>query len=175
MSFAGCTRRRCNAVHIFASHLTFLMLTIIPPISLGAMGTSVFWGQYSKLSNKTQEALGDMSRVSQEALEEKKFSDRFDRVLTLTHSKAVASWKFFGSTGWSRNVALLALLGYTISLLIHTVSVGSGLQTLTVGTGTRIFELLDRTSAVQPGVGISLDPKRTGPLPFAFSYPTQCG
>jgi ABC-type multidrug transport system fused ATPase/permease subunit len=44
--------------------------------------------------------------------EEKKFSDRIDRVLKLARREAVASGIFFGSTGWSGNVALLALLGY---------------------------------------------------------------
>ena len=33
-----------------------------------------------------------------------------------------------------------------------------------IGAGTRIFELLDRVPAIQPGVGVELDPKRTGPL-----------
>lgn len=44
--------------------------------------------------------------------EEKKFSERVDRVLSLARREAVASGIFFGSTGWSGNVALLALLGY---------------------------------------------------------------
>ncbi|KAH9167112.1 ABC transporter transmembrane region-domain-containing protein [Lactarius sanguifluus] len=88
MSFAG-----LGAMLYISSHLTFLMLTIVPPISLGA----VFYGRYlKKLSNKTQEALGDMTKVAQEALaalctvqvfnaapyEEKKFSERINRVLT---------------------------------------------------------------------------------------------
>ncbi len=47
-----------------------------------------------------------------------------------------------------------------------------------IGAGTRIFELLDRSPAIQPGVGVALDPKRTGPLRFEnimFSYPTRSG
>jgi hypothetical protein len=47
-----------------------------------------------------------------------------------------------------------------------------------IGAGTRIFELLDRTPAVQPGEGMVLDPARSGPLRFeniAFSYPTRRG
>jgi len=63
-----------------SSHLTFLMLAIVPPISLGAVRigfahlvyvstyhnfAQVFYGRYLKrLSNKTQEALGDMTKVS---------------------------------------------------------------------------------------------------------------
>ncbi|KAI0288713.1 P-loop containing nucleoside triphosphate hydrolase protein [Russula brevipes] len=207
MSFAG-----LGAMLYISSHLTFLMLAIVPPISLGA----VFYGRYLKsLSNKTQEALGDMTKVAQEALaalrtvqvfnaaphEEKKFSERVDRVLTLARREAIASGIFFGSTGWSGNVALLTLLGYggslvshgqisvgeLTSLLMYTLYVGSGLQMLTsffasimrgIGAGTRIFELLDRAPAVQPGVGVVLDPARSGPLRFeniTFSYPTRRG
>ena len=47
-----------------------------------------------------------------------------------------------------------------------------------IGAGTRIFELLDRAPAIRPGVGVELDPKRTGPLRFEnimFSYPTRSG
>ncbi|KAH9055376.1 P-loop containing nucleoside triphosphate hydrolase protein [Lactarius vividus] len=207
MSFAG-----LGAMLYISSHLTFLMLMIVPPVSLGA----VFYGRYlKKLSNKTQEALGDMTKVAQEALaalrtvqvfnatphEEKKFSERVDRVLTLARREAIASGIFFGTTGWSGNVTLLALLGYggslvshgqisvgeLTSLLMYTVYVGNGLQMLTsffasimrgIGAGTRIFELLDRSPAIQPGVGVELDPKRTGPLRFeniTFSYPTRSG
>ncbi|KAH9014750.1 P-loop containing nucleoside triphosphate hydrolase protein [Lactarius pseudohatsudake] len=225
MSFAG-----LGAMLYISSHLTLLMLTMVPPISLGAVSTNpgsyhicahrdhnqVFYGRYlKKLSNKTQEALGDMTKVAQEALaalrtvqvfnaapyEEKKFSERIDRVLTLARREAVASGIFFGTTGWSGNVTLLALLGYggslvshgqisvgeLTSLLMYTVYVGNGLQMLTsffasimrgVGAGTRIFELLDRSPAIQPGVGAELDPKHTGPLRFeniTFSYPTRSG
>ncbi|KAI0301675.1 P-loop containing nucleoside triphosphate hydrolase protein [Multifurca ochricompacta] len=207
MSFAG-----LGAMLYISSHLTFLMLAIVPPISLGA----VFYGRYIKrLSHKTQEALGDMTKVAQESLaalrtvqvfnaapyEEQKFSERVSRVLTLARREAVASGIFFGSTGWSGNVALLALLGYggslvsrgqisvgeLTSLLMYTVYVGSGLQMLTsfftsimrgIGAGTRIFELLDRTSAIRPGVGVALDPTRSGTLKFeniTFSYPTRRG
>ncbi|KAI0276183.1 P-loop containing nucleoside triphosphate hydrolase protein [Russula aff. rugulosa BPL654] len=207
MSFAG-----LGAMLYISSHLTFLMLAIVPPISLGA----VFYGRYLKrLSNKTQEALGDMTKVAQEALaalrtvqvfnaaphEEKKFSERVERVLTLARREAIASGIFYGSTGWSGNVALLTLLGYggtlvsngqisvgeLTSLLMYTLYVGSGLQMLTsffasimrgIGAGTRIFELLDRSPAIQPGEGMVLDPARSGPLRFeniTFSYPTRRG
>ena len=47
-----------------------------------------------------------------------------------------------------------------------------------IGAGTRIFELLDRTPAIQPGEGVVLDPTRFGPIRFenvTFSYPTRRG
>ena len=87
----------------------------------------VFYGRYlKKLSNRTQEALGDMTKVAQEALsalrtvqafnsakqEEGKFHEKVNTVLTLARKEAIASGVFFGATGWSGNVTLLALLGY---------------------------------------------------------------
>jgi ABC-type multidrug transport system fused ATPase/permease subunit len=49
-----------GAMFWLSPSLTLLMLTVVPPVSLGA----VFYGRYLKrLSNKTQEALGDMSKV----------------------------------------------------------------------------------------------------------------
>ena len=56
-----------------SAKLTFVMLAVVPPISLGAVScpvlvipadTEVFYGRYlRKLSNLTQEAIGDMSKV----------------------------------------------------------------------------------------------------------------
>ncbi|THG99518.1 hypothetical protein EW026_g2828 [Hermanssonia centrifuga] len=150
-----------GAMFYISPQLTILMLAVVPPVSLGA----VFYGRYlKKLSNKTQEALGDMTKVAQESLsalrtvqsfnahkaEQEKFDERVGTVLSLARKEAVASGIFFGSTGWSGNVTLLALLAYggtlvskgmisvgdLTSLLLYTVYVGSGLQTLTGGSGS---------------------------------------
>ena len=67
-----------------------------------------------------------MSRVAQEALsalrtvqafgaapiEEQKFSGKVSTVLDLARKEALAAAAFYGATGWSGNVTLLALLGY---------------------------------------------------------------
>ncbi|KAI0050836.1 hypothetical protein FA95DRAFT_1587582 [Auriscalpium vulgare] len=207
MSFAG-----LGAMFYLSPHLTLLMLGVVPPISLGA----VFYGRYlKKLSNQTQEALGDMTKVAQESLaalrtvqvfnaapyEEAKFHTRIERVLDLARRESIASAIFFGSMGWSGNVALLALLGYggslvshghisvgdLTSLLLYTVYVGGGLQTLTsffasimraIGAGTRIFDLLDRHPAIPPATGTPLDRARQGTLRFervTFQYPSRPG
>ncbi|CAL1711971.1 unnamed protein product [Somion occarium] len=201
-----------GAMFYISPTLTLLMLTVVPPVSLGA----VFYGRYLKrLSNKTQEALGDMTKVAQEsltalrtvqafngnALEEKKFHEKVTNVLTLARKEAIASGIFFGSTGWSGNVTLLALLGYggtlvssgaitvgdLTSLLLYTVYVGSGLQMLTgffssimrgIGAGVRIFELLDRRPAIPPDTGVEVDPSRRGTVRFEkvmFEYPSRKG
>ncbi|CDO72646.1 hypothetical protein BN946_scf184985.g65 [Trametes cinnabarina] len=199
-----------GAMFYISPTLTLLMLTVVPPVSLGA----VFYGRYlKKLSNRTQEALGDMTKVAQEALsalrtvqafnaapqEQEKFHQKVTTVLTLARKEAIASGIFFGATGWSGNVTLLALLGYggtlvskgTISvgdltsLLLYTVYVGSGLQMLTsffssimrgIGAGVRIFDLLDRRPAIPPDVGVDVDPSRRGPIRFEhvwFEYPSR--
>ncbi|KAG1760116.1 P-loop containing nucleoside triphosphate hydrolase protein [Suillus occidentalis] len=145
-----------GAMFYLSPTLTVMMLGIVPPVSLGA----VFYGRYlKKLSNQTQEAMGELTKVAQESLsalrtiqafnardqEEGKFHDRVTHVLALARKEAVASGIFFGSTGWSGNVTILGLLGYggtlvsqgaitvgdLTSLLLYTVYVGSGLQMLT--------------------------------------------
>lgn len=136
--------------------LTLMMLSIVPPVSLGV----VFYGRYLKqLSNRTQEALGEMTKVAQETLsalrtvqaynaqpqEAAKFAQRVDTVFELARKEAVATGIFFGGTGWSGNITMLALLGYggsqvasgiitvgdLTTLLMYSVYVGSGLQMLT--------------------------------------------
>ena len=44
--------------------------------------------------------------------EESKFNEKVQHVFELAKKEAIASGIFFGSTGWSGNVTLLALLGY---------------------------------------------------------------
>ena len=67
-----------------------------------------------------------MNQVAQEALsalrtvqaynalqpEQAKFNERVNTVLGLARKEAIASGIFFGSTGWSGNVTLLALLAF---------------------------------------------------------------
>ncbi|RDB24977.1 ATP-dependent permease MDL1, mitochondrial [Hypsizygus marmoreus] len=201
-----------GAMFYLSPTLTLLMLAVVPPVSLGA----VFYGRYLKqLSNKTQESMGEMTKVASEALsalrtvqafnahaqEEQKFHQRVTTVLSLARKEAIASGIFFGSSGWSGNVTLLALLGYggtlvshgdisvgdLTSLLLYTVYVGSGLQMLTsffssimrgIGAGTRIFELLDRAPAIPPHKGIEVPHTRRGPVRFEgvqFEYPSRKG
>jgi ABC-type multidrug transport system fused ATPase/permease subunit len=93
----------------------------------------VFYGRYlKKLSNQTQEAVGEMTKVASESLsalrtvqayngheqEQAKFHDRVDYVLTLAQKEATASAIFFGSTGWSGNLTILGLLGYGDLLVV---------------------------------------------------------
>ncbi|KAI5118306.1 hypothetical protein M0805_006474 [Coniferiporia weirii] len=145
-----------GAMFYLSPTLTALMLAVVPPVSLGA----VFYGRYIKrLSNRTQEAVGEMTKIASESLsafrtvqsfnaqaqEEGKFAVRVNHVLSLARKEALASGFFFGATGWSGNVTLLCLLGYggslvskgiisvgdLTSMLLYTVYVGNGLSMLT--------------------------------------------
>ncbi|KAJ2918548.1 hypothetical protein MD484_g1821, partial [Candolleomyces efflorescens] len=136
--------------------LTMLMMAVVPPVSLGA----VVYGRYiKKLSNQTQEAVGEMTKIATESLsalrtvqafnaipqEEARFHQKVTNVLILARKEAIASGIFFGGTGWSGNLTILCLLGYggtlvsrgeisvgdLTSLLLYTAYVGSGLQMLT--------------------------------------------
>ncbi|KAJ7189539.1 P-loop containing nucleoside triphosphate hydrolase protein [Mycena pura] len=201
-----------GAMFYLSPRLTMLMLVVVPPVSLGA----VFYGRYlKKLANQTQEAVGEMTKVATESLsalrtvqaynayeqERLKFRERIGHILALARKEATASAIFFGSTGWSGNVTILALLGYggtlvsrgeisvgdLTSLLLYTVYVGNGLSMLTsffssimrgIGAGGRIFELLDRTPAIPPHRGIAVSPDRRGVLKFEnikFEYPSRKG
>ncbi|KAJ6593390.1 P-loop containing nucleoside triphosphate hydrolase protein [Mycena capillaripes] len=207
MSSAG-----LGAMLYLSPQLTMLMLCVVPPFSLGV----VFYGQYlKKLSNQTQEAVGEMSKVASESLsalrtvqaynaheqERVKFHERIGDVLSLAKKEATANAIFFGSTAWSGNVTLLCLLGYgghmlsqghisggdLTSLLIYTLYVGNGLSMLTdfftsimrsIGAGTRVFELLDRTPAIPPRMGVPIAADRRGTLKFEnikFEYPSRKG
>lgn len=99
------------------------MLCVVPPVSLGA----VFYGRYlRKLSNLTQEAVGDMSKVAEEklnafktvtaynsqSLEANLFSRKVDQVFQLAKKEAYMTGIFWGASGLTGNLAMLCLLGY---------------------------------------------------------------
>lgn len=103
-----------------------VMLSVVPPIALGSVSrdfafpalwlflnarSQFFYGRYLKrLSNRTQEALGEMSQKAQESLsalrtvqafnarswEEREFQVKVRNVLELGKKEAWASAVFFG-------------------------------------------------------------------------------
>lgn len=153
----------------------------------------------AKVAQESLSALRTVQAFDANAQEEDKFHQKVSKVVALARKEAIASGIFFGSTGWSGNVTLLALLGYggtlvssgaisvgdLTSLLLYTVYVGSGLQMLTgffssimrgVGAGVRIFDLLERKPAIPPEHGIEVDHARRGPIKFegvSFEYPSR--
>ena len=189
--------------------LTGIMMLIVPPIALGA----VFYGRYvRKLSRKTQQALGDLTKVSEERLgnvrtaqafaseqmEVRRYSERVREIFNLSKKEAVASGVFFGSSGLSGNLTILAILaiggqmvnsgaisiGELSSFLLYTGYVGSSLVGMSgfyselmkgLGAATRLFELLDREPSIKPTVGSPVQHLR-GVIEFDnvhFAYPTR--
>jgi putative ABC transport system ATP-binding protein len=102
-------------------------------------------GEMSKHATESLSALRTVQSFNAQQQEQDKFHERVTHVLSLAKKEAIASGIFFGSTGWSGNVTILALLGFggslvsqgqitvgdLTSLLLYTVYVGSGLQMLT--------------------------------------------
>lgn len=155
------------AMFWISSKLTLVMLCVVPPISLGA----VFYGRYlRRLSNLTQESLGDLSKTAEEKLnafrtltaynaqklEGRLMESRVDDVRKLAVKEAIASGIFFGSTGLTGNLAMLCLLTYGG----HLVSTGS----ITVGdltslliysgyVGSSVSGLTSFFSGIMKGVG----------------------
>lgn len=199
-----------TAMFLISAKLTGVMLAVVPPVSIGA----VIYGRYlRKLSKQTQEALGEMTNTAEEKLnafktvasfnaqpiEAKLFAGKVDSVFQLMKKEAIASGIFYGSSGFTGNMAMLCLLGYgghlvssgeitvgdLTSLLIYTGYVGGSVSGLTgfwtglmkgVGAGARVFELLDRESAIPLGQGRVLENARNGPIRFenvSFTYPSR--
>lgn len=195
-----------------STKLTLVMLTVVPPTAIGA----VFFGRYlKKLSKLTQEGLGEMTNFAEERLtqvktvhsfnsvsiEQKKFSNKVDQIFELARKEAFASGLFFGGSGFTGNLTVIALLTYggtlvgrgeisvgdLSSLMLYTAYVGSSLVGLSswfatimkaLGASSRVFELLDaRPSSVVLGEGRVLSP--TAPLKeitfkgVHFNYPAR--
>ncbi|CCG82339.1 ABC multidrug transporter Mdr2 [Taphrina deformans PYCC 5710] len=189
--------------------LTGIMMLIVPPIALGA----IFYGRYvRKLSRKTQEALGDLTKVSEERLgnvrtaqafageqmEVRRYSERVREIFNLAKKEAIASGIFFGSSGLSGNLTILAILsiggqmvttnqitiGELSSFLLYTGYVGSSMVGMSgfyselmkgLGAATRLFELLDREPSIKGTVGHPIHHAK-GVIRFedvTFAYPTR--
>lgn len=66
----------------------------------------------TKVASESLSAFRTVQAYNAMDQEEGKFSQKVDTVLGLARKEAIASGIFFGATGWSGNVTLLALLGY---------------------------------------------------------------
>ena len=66
----------------------------------------------TKVANESLSALRTVQAYNAHPQEEAKFGERVNKVLDLAKKEALASGIFYGSTGWSGNLTVLALLGY---------------------------------------------------------------
>ncbi|KAI8865317.1 hypothetical protein GQ42DRAFT_129636, partial [Ramicandelaber brevisporus] len=111
-----------SMMYVTSPALTGMMGIIIPPIVLGA----VFYGRYVRtISKKTQEAVGESSKLASEKLgalatvqaftEERRemaaYSARTFDIFRWAKRDGIAGGIFYGAMGLSGNIAILAMLG----------------------------------------------------------------
>ncbi|CDW97910.1 hypothetical protein [Sporisorium scitamineum] len=147
-----------TAMFMISSKLTLLMMAVVPPAAIGA----VFYGRYLRdLTHKTQDAVGQMTRLAEERLsppafrtltafntqrqELRRFDDKIGSIVDLQTKEAYASGLFYAGTGFVGNCAILTLLTYgghlvsrgeisvgdLTSLLMYTAYLGGGMVSLT--------------------------------------------
>lgn len=111
------------AMWLISPTLTTVMLFVIPPISIG----SFFYGRFiRKLSLKTQEAMGGMSKLAEERLsahrtvtasntqpaEQKLFADKVDGVYQLQRKETMANGLFAGANEAAGDLGIIGILIY---------------------------------------------------------------
>lgn len=192
-------------------NLAGFVLMVVPPMALLA----VVYGRYLRsISKRTQDALAEATQLAEERIsnmrtvrafgkelsEVSSYTEKTDHVLSLARKEAVLKAGFFGATGLSGNMMILAVLykggllmanqhmtmGELSSFLMYAFWVGVSIAGMSsfyselmkgFGAGTRLWELLDRKPEfpLNEGSVIPADQLR-GRLEFSdvtFSYPTR--
>ncbi|CAJ0945515.1 unnamed protein product [Ranitomeya imitator] len=199
--------------HIFfvSPQLAMFVLSIVPLLAVVA----VIYGRYlRKVSMLTQDSLAAATQLSEERignirtvrafgkemLEMEKYDGKVDYVLDLAYKEAFARAGFFGLTGLSGNLIVLAVLykgglltgaahmtvGELSSFLMYAFWVGISIGGLSsfyselmkgFGAGSRIWELLDRKPLMPFNEGLVIPPEKfRGALDFrdvGFMYPSR--
>uniref|UniRef100_A0A665UHA8 ATP-binding cassette sub-family B member 10, mitochondrial n=1 Tax=Echeneis naucrates TaxID=173247 RepID=A0A665UHA8_ECHNA len=193
--------------------LASFVLLIVPPVAILAVG----YGRYLRsISKCTQDALAQATQLAEERIgnmrtvrafgkelsEVSTYTQKADQVLSLAKKEAVLRAGFFGVTGLSGNLMILAVLykggllmasqhmtvGELSSFLMYTFWVGISIAGLSsfyselmkgFGAGARLWELLDRKPEFPLNEGLVLPPDQLkGRLEFcdvSFAYPTRKG
>uniref|UniRef100_A0A3B5AWZ1 ATP-binding cassette sub-family B member 10, mitochondrial n=1 Tax=Stegastes partitus TaxID=144197 RepID=A0A3B5AWZ1_9TELE len=191
--------------------LASFVLLIVPPLA----GLAVVYGRYLRsISKHTQDALAQATQLAEERIgnlrtvrafgkelsEVDTYTLKTDHVLRLARKEAVMRAGFFGVTGLSGNLMILAVLykggllmasqhmtvGELSSFLMYTFWVGISIAGLSsfyselmkgFGAGARLWELLDRKPEFPLNEGQVLPADQLkGQLEFcdvSFSYPTR--
>ncbi|PWN29770.1 hypothetical protein BDZ90DRAFT_273637 [Jaminaea rosea] len=147
-----------TTMFLISPALTLLMMAVVPPAAIGA----VFYGRYLRdLTNKVQEAVGQMTRTAEERLnsqafrtvtafnaqrsEQRRFDEKVNSIAKLETKETYATGFFYAGTGFVGNCSILVLLTYggtlvsrgvitvgdLTSLLMYTAYLGGGLANLT--------------------------------------------
>lgn len=126
--------------------LTSMILVIAPPLVLG---TWLYGRKVRQLSRNLQEAVGSLTKVSEERLsnvrtsqafagerqEIARYSDRIRDVFSIGKKEAVASGIFFASSGLVGNLTILILLGIGSDLVSKGAMTVGDLTTFTMYAG----------------------------------------
>src|SRR5262249_4305018 len=132
--------------------LTLLMLSIVPPVSLGAVA---YGRKVRKLSLDVQDALAGSSEVAEEALggirtvrafaaelhEVKRYSDRILQSFQLGRKRILAGGSFMGVTSFAAYGAAALVLWYGGHLVIRGTMTVGGLTSFLVYTLLVAFSL----------------------------------
>ncbi|KAJ2458563.1 ATP-binding cassette permease mdl1 [Coemansia sp. RSA 2424] len=147
--------------------LTGIMLGIVPPIAIWA----VVYGKFIKrLSKQTQEAVGDLTKVSEERIsnvrtvqafsrqsqEVARYDVEVQRIFNLAKREAVASGLFFGGNGLAGNLAILAFLGFGGRMVMTgEISIGdmTSVMLYSAYVGSALSGLSSFYSEIMKGVG----------------------
>ncbi|KOS12761.1 atp-binding cassette transporter [Malassezia pachydermatis] len=147
-----------SAMFYISTKLTLVMMMVIPPAALGA----AFYGRFLRnLTNRTQDAVGVMTRTAEErlnppafrtitafntqGLEAKRFNGRVQDIAALQTKEAYAGGIFHSGLGFVGNCAIVTLLTYgghlvslgqltvgdLTSLLMYTAYLGGGVMLMT--------------------------------------------
>ena len=148
----------CSAMFYISTKLTLVMMAVIPPAALGAS----IYGRYLRhLTNRTQEAVGTMTRTAEERLsppafrtitafntqahEAARFNRQVNEIAALQTKEAYAGGIFHSGLGFVGNCAIVTLLTYgghlvslgqltvgdLTSLLMYTAYLGGGVMLMT--------------------------------------------
>lgn len=191
--------------------LAAFVLMIVPPMAVLA----VIYGRYLRsISKRTQDSLAKATQLAEERIsnmrtvrafgkeksEVQKYTERIGHVFQLAKQEALLRAGFFGMTGLSGNMMILAVLykgglltasehmtvGQLSSFLMYTFWVGISIAGFSsfyselmkgFGAGARLWELMDRKPEFPLDEGTILSPEQfKGQLQFhniSFAYPTR--
>ncbi|CAO3589974.1 unnamed protein product [Absidia cylindrospora] len=149
--------------------LTGIMMLIIPPVAI----FGIVYGRYVKtLSRKTQTAVGEITKVSEEKIsairtvqafakendEATRYGLKVKDLYQLARKEALASGAFFGGAGLSGNLAVLAVLWYGGSMVMdNVITIGelASFMLYTAYVGTSLGGMTSFYSEIMKGVGAS--------------------
>ncbi|XP_036403093.1 ATP-binding cassette sub-family B member 10, mitochondrial [Megalops cyprinoides] len=191
--------------------LASFVLVIVPPMA----ALAVVYGRYLRsISRRTQDSLAQATQLAEERIgnlrtvrafgkeltEVEKYAQKVNHILHLARKEAKLRAGFFGATGLSGNMIILAVLykggllmggehitiGELSSFLMYAFWVGISISGFSsfyselmkgLGAGTRLWELLDRKPELPLNEGVVLRPDQLkGEIHFrniTFAYPTR--